>query len=266
MRKDVSVGELRLALDGESARVTIDEKERRLRRIAPYERVHDDVVGRVETRHEPLLAVDDVAIAVARRSRADEAGVRTGVGLGDRHAGSALAETAWHQEITDLFGAAVLQRDGRMPDHRPQRARCLAQLFVDQRLLQLRAALAADVARVVDPIEAVSDHRFTQRLLGRVRQRTVELEVELLRKENAFGKGLCTALPGAIERGKGQVHCGSVRQPSWNRFHSASYFSEYCAPCSSLMTSILRTFSGAVTKVFCCSGVALLAAAPRLGP
>ena len=69
MTKHIRVGEFRLALDRKAGCVAIDEEERRHRGIAVDERMHDDVVGFVAARDEPLFAVDDVAVAAASRRR-----------------------------------------------------------------------------------------------------------------------------------------------------------------------------------------------------
>ena len=144
MTEDVGVSELRLALAGQPRGVAIDQEQCWLGRVAVDERMHDDVVGLVAAGDEPFLPVDHVALAPTRGRRLDQAGVRAGIGLGDGHAGTAVSETTRYQVVADLLGAAVLQRHGRVPNHGPQRASGLAQLLVDQRLLHLRAALAAD--------------------------------------------------------------------------------------------------------------------------
>ena len=132
----------------------------------------------------------------------------------------------------------MLQRHGGMPDDGPQRARGLAQLFVDQRLLHLRAALATDFARVIDAVQAVLDHGRAQRILGRARQLACRLELELVREENAFGESLRPRLPG-------QVFRGSVRSMAVEVRHSrkARPRRQFRLPQTSGLTSISRTRS-----------------------
>ena len=158
----------------------------------------------------------------------------------------------------------MLQRHGGVPDDGPQRARGLAQLFVDQRLLHLRAALAADFARVIDAVQAMLDHGRAQRILGGARQLACRFELELVREENAFGESLRARLPGQVFGGEGEVHGGRAQA-----FTKSASTAAISSPQTSGLTSISRTRSArsaaSIEKRLIASASASMstAAAPR---
>src|SRR5437588_289713 len=69
---------------------------------------------------------------------------------------------ARHEIVALLRRGAVAQREGGMPDHRPERAGRLAEPLADQGLLEDGEALAAILARMVDAVESVFDDGFAQ--------------------------------------------------------------------------------------------------------
>ena len=98
--------------------VAIDEKQRgaELGSIGGERaQVDDEEVGLVAARREPLVGVDQPAIAAALRRARDTARVRAGVLLGDAVALDALAAQRGPQVSIDLLGRAVCEhvRAGR---------------------------------------------------------------------------------------------------------------------------------------------------------
>ena len=140
-----------VVLEGHAGRVVVDEEERRPTLVAvDDEAVEDHEVGLVgRPGHEPLLAVQDV---LAGRRVADGGGrqgprIGAGAGLGDGVAAEALAAQRRLQVAPALLGVAVDERVVGARDERPRPAGRLAELLVDEDLLDGRPALAAGLDR-----------------------------------------------------------------------------------------------------------------------
>ena len=101
-------------------------------------------VGRVERRHVPLHAVEQVAVGVPPRGRLDGVHVRPGALLGDRVALLAVAADGRDHEPLHLVGRGHLGHPGRGRGARPgQPVGDPAHLLLNQDLLQRGAAAAA---------------------------------------------------------------------------------------------------------------------------
>ena len=100
--------------------------------------VEDHEVGVVRAGDEPLLAVEDVLAGrrVADGGRAQGAGVGAGAVLGDRVAPRALAAQRRLEVAPALLGVGVEQDVVGARDVRPQAAGRLAELLVDEHLLE----------------------------------------------------------------------------------------------------------------------------------
>jgi hypothetical protein len=206
MAEHVGVREFRLTLDRDALERLFQQEQGRLVGIAVDIGVQDDVVGLVARGDEPFLAVDDIAVAAAVGAGLHHAHVRAGAGLRHGDTGAARAGDARHEIVADLLGRAVLEWHRGVPYDGPQRAGGLAELLVDQCLLHLGAALAADILRMVDAVEAVRHDGLAQRILGRARHGAVHFELDLVREQHCFGEHLGAALPVKVFGGQGQVH------------------------------------------------------------
>ena len=176
--------------------------------------VHDDVVGDVAGGDEPFLAVDDEAVAAPVGPGADLADVGTGLGLRHRDAGSPLGQAARPQIRLDLLGASpcfsATAGWATTAQSAPVALPNSSLISVCSSWLQ---PLAPDLARMVDAVQAVRDDRLAQAFAGLGGQRSVQLQLDLVREEALLGECPGAALP--VERGGGRVR--SISPPGGER-------------------------------------------------
>ncbi len=150
----VAVGErvhvVRVVLQRHARRVVIDEEERRQPFVAvDHDAVENHEIGVVGACDEPLLAVEDVVPGglVSHRGRRERSGVGAGGLLGDGVAAGPLAAERGIEVPLALLRRRVDQRVVGAGDVRPEPTRDLAQLLMNDHLLQDRPALATDLPR-----------------------------------------------------------------------------------------------------------------------
>src|SRR4029078_1560619 len=121
---------------------------------------------------EPLLAVQDVVAGrgVTLGGGGQPAGVGARVRLGDGVASEALAAHAWLEVATTLIGVGVDQGVVGAGDERPEPARRLAKLLVDDHLVDGAPRLAAKLARERSAVQSRVDRRALQLISGRRRE------------------------------------------------------------------------------------------------
>ncbi len=163
-------------------------------------------IGDVAMRDEPFLAGQHPAPVAARRRRAHAARVGTGALLGDGEAIKALAAAARQQVARALRRRAVLQRDRGLPRRAPNAAGRLAELLVDQHLLEQAEPLPAVLARMVDRVEPGGENLAVDRRENRLRQVAVLLDRHLVREELRLGEFAGPLLQGAIGLREVKIH------------------------------------------------------------
>ena len=137
------------------------------------------------TNHFSPLRTYSAGRRVLDGGRGQRARVRALARLGDRVAAVALAAQAGLEVAATLLGRAVHEDVVGARDEAPQAAGRLAQLLVDEDLLQRRPALAADRRRQAAAVEASLDGRPLELADGLVGERAaVALELGLERLED----------------------------------------------------------------------------------
>ena len=210
----VAVGErvhvVGVVLDADARDVVVDEEQRRQQPVAVHDvGVEDHEVRVVRAGHEPLLAVEDVLAGrgVADRGRPQRARVRAGAVLGDRVAPRALAAHRRVEVARPLLGVAMDQGVVRPRDVRPQAARALPELLVDQHLLERRPALPAERHRERAAVEPGLDRGLADRGAPVARDAAVRrLELGLARLEDLADERAGPRLELELRRGQGEVH------------------------------------------------------------
>jgi hypothetical protein len=190
---DERVHVARRAQDGDAGCVLVDEEQRR-RALGDHVGEHDQVVGDVADRDEPLLAVDPEAAADPLSGRGDRGRVGAGVALGDGDAVAPLAPAAGEQVALALAVVAGAQRVRRTPDHVPERVREPAELLLDDHLVEHAQPLTAPLGGHVDRVQSV------------VADALGDLRVDLGREPVA---GLARLL---VDHDLGSEGCGAVAQ------------------------------------------------------
>ena len=182
------VGVVGVVLEDQAGRVVVDEEQGREARIAiDDEAVEDHEVGVVGARHEPLLAVEQV---VAGRRVADgrglqRASVRPRAVLGDGIAPRSLAAQARLQVATALVSVGVEQDVVGARHVRPQAARRLPELLVDEHLFDDRPTLPPDLDGERSAVEAGLDRGAPDRVAPIARDAAVgAFELDLARLED----------------------------------------------------------------------------------
>ena len=220
---DVGQDELRVAVgegvhvrrvvgEGDARRVVVDEEQRWPALLAiDHVAVEDHEIGVGRAGHEPFLAVEDVVArrAVVHGGRFERASIRPGAGLGDGVAAVALAAQARFEVAAPLVGVAMDQRVVAARDEAPEAARHLAELLVDQDLLEQRPALAADLLREAAAVEAgVDGLRLDVSGDVGVEAAAGGLEPDLERLEDLAREPPRSILERELVRAQRQVHRG----------------------------------------------------------
>ena len=132
-------------------------EEQRRPEIAPVlvdrEHVHDEEVGHVTARREPLLRVHDPAVAPPPRSAAHATRIGARLGLGDRVALASLATQGGTEVALDLIGCAVREHVGDARDVPPDAVGAAPEGLVHDHLLEQSHTLPAVLGGVVDADE-----------------------------------------------------------------------------------------------------------------
>ena len=190
--------------------VVNEEQRREALAVAQHVAVEDHEVGVGRAGHEPLLAVEHPLAGggVEDGGRRERPGVRALARLRDRVRAVALAAEARVQVAGALLRRAVDERVVGPGDERPQAAGRLAQLLVDDDLLDRGPALAASAAWQAAAVEPEVDGDPLQLLGRRVVEASVALELRLERLEvvDDVGSGAIAEL--GLGRGGREVHGG----------------------------------------------------------
>ena len=214
----VPVGEgvhvVRIVLDPDAGHVVVDEEERREVAIAVDDvGVEDHEVGVVGAGDEPLLAVEHVLAGrrIADGGRADRPRIGASAVLGDGVAARALAAHGRVEVAASLVRVRVDQHVVRPRDVRPEATRRLAELLVDEDLVEHGPALAAELHGEVAAVEARLDGRAPDRITPVPRDLPVRaLELELLRLQHVLDEPAGARLQLELGRGQGEVHVVSL--------------------------------------------------------
>ena len=181
------VGVVGIVLHDDAGRVVVDEEERREPLVAVDDQaVEDHEVGVVGAGDEPLLPVEPVVAGrrVADRAGAERPGVGAGSILGDRVAPRALATQGRVEVAPALVRVGMEQDVVGARDVRPEAAGRLAELLVDEDLLDDRPALAARVDRHRAAVEPRRDRGAPDRIAPIARHPAARpLELGLARLE-----------------------------------------------------------------------------------
>src|SRR4029453_15802766 len=168
-------------------RVVVDEEQRRAPRpvVVDDVAVEDHEVGVRGACNEPLLAVQDVVAGglVTDRRRRGRAGGRAGVRLRDRVAAVALATERRVEVAGPLRRVAMDERVVGTGDGAPEPARPLAELLVDDDLVERAPALAPDARREASAVEVRGDRPSLDApddLVGEAAAAPLERELERL--------------------------------------------------------------------------------------
>ena len=204
------VGVVGVVLHDDAGRVVVHEKERRESPVAVgHHAMEDHEIGVVRPGDEPLLAVEAVVPArrVTDRGGAERSGVRAGLVLGDRVAPRALAAQARVEVAPPLVGVRMEQDVVGARDVRPQAARGLAELLVDEDLLEDRPALTADRPRQRTAMEPGLDRGRPDRVPPVTRHPPAgPLEFGLSRLELVLDERACPGLEFELGWRQGEVH------------------------------------------------------------
>ena len=199
-----------VVLHAHAGRVVVDQEQGRQPLAALQDdAVEDHEVGVVRTRDEPLLAVEHPLAggAVKDRRRGEVAGVGTRVVLGDRVAAGALAPQARIEVPPPLLRVAMDQRVVATRNVRPQTARHLPELLVDEHLLEHAPALAADLLRERAAVQVRLDRRATEVVAPVAGHTPVgALELDFARLQDVADEAPGTVLELELGRRQRQVH------------------------------------------------------------
>ena len=220
------VGVVRVVLDDHPGRVVVDQEEGRPALVAvDDEAVEDHEVGVVRPGHEPLLAVEDVLAGrrVADGGRAERARVRAGAVLGDRVAPRALAPERRVEVAPALLRVRVEQDVVGARDVRPQAAGRLAELLVDQDLLEHGPALPAGLDRERPALQPRLDGGRPDRVAPVARDVPAgPLEFDLARLEDVAHERAGARLELELGGREGQVHRAKDAAPGRREAHDVA--------------------------------------------
>ena len=199
-----------VVLHAHAGGVVVDQEEGRQPLAALQDdAVEDHEVGVVRTRDEPLLAVEHPLAggAVKNRRRGEVAGVGARGVLGDRVAAGALAAQTRIEVPPPLLRVAMDQRVVATRNVRPQTARHLPELLVDEHLLEHAPALAAELLRERAAVQVRLDRRATEVVAPVAGHTPVgALELDFARLQDVTDEPPGTVLELELGRRQRQVH------------------------------------------------------------
>ena len=133
-------------------------------------RLHHRVIRNIARSEMPFFAVQNPIVAVARRRRIHHARVRTMRGFRNGITIAARSFTRRTHKTFHLLIRRVFQNNRGVPHHPTERVRCLAHLFIHNRLLHPRKAASAKFAGQANCVQFQFQHARVQPFARRVVQ------------------------------------------------------------------------------------------------